>query len=389
MRILLLEPYYTGSHRAWAEGYARHSAHQITILSLPGRWWKWRMHGGAVTLARQSTEWREQIGRPPDLLLVTDMLDLTTFLALTREWSAGVPAALYMHENQLTYPLPDDPTTGPMRRQRGERDLHYAFINYASMLAAEAVFFNSQYHLDSWFAALPRLLKHFPDFNESASVEALRIKSAILPLGLELRKLEIPRRPPLAPPTPLRSGDYSRLSPPAPLILWNHRWEYDKDPTTFFRALYALADEGLDFQVAVCGESFRRAPAEFEQARERLAGRIIQWGRVDDFEEYARLLWKADIVVSTAQHDFFGAAMVEAIYCGCRPALPNRLAYPEHIPPEQWAHCLYQGFDGLLDLLRRAIARPSLDLQAAVARYDWEKMGPCYDATLEAVEHEA
>ena len=40
-----------------------------------------------------------------------------------------------MHENQLTYPLPDDPTTGPMRRQLGERDRHYAFINYASTVS--------------------------------------------------------------------------------------------------------------------------------------------------------------------------------------------------------------------------------------------------------------
>ncbi|NJN53368.1 MAG: DUF3524 domain-containing protein [Anaerolineae bacterium] len=26
---------------------------------------------------------------------------------------------LYMHENQLTYPLPEDNVTGPMRRQLG------------------------------------------------------------------------------------------------------------------------------------------------------------------------------------------------------------------------------------------------------------------------------
>ena len=73
MKILLVEPYHTGSHASWAEGYARYSQHQVDILSLPGRFWKWRMHGGAVTLARQFLESETQ----PDLILATDMLDLT------------------------------------------------------------------------------------------------------------------------------------------------------------------------------------------------------------------------------------------------------------------------------------------------------------------------
>ena len=374
MRILLLEPYFTGSHRAWAEGYAHHSRHQVSILSLPGRWWKWRMHGGAVTLARLATEWLSENGHP-DLLLTTDMLDLTSLLALTRPWSAGIPVALYMHENQLTYPLPGDPGTGPMRRQRGERDLHYAFINYASMLAADAVFFNSQYHQDAWFDALPGLLKHFPDFNEMESIRLIQAKSGVLSLGLDLRSLSRPGVEPAG------SQNESR----SPFILWNHRWEYDKDPKTFFRALITLAEEGIGFRAAVCGENFRRVPSEFDRARERLGDRIVVWGRVEPFEAYAKLLWAADIVVSTAVHDFFGAAVVEAIYCGCRPVLPNRLAYPEHIPQEQWPHCLYEDYDGLLKRLRQAIAHPGLSLQTAVARYDWGRMAAEYDDLMEAV----
>ena len=37
MKILLLEPYCGGSHRAWAEGYAAHSRNEVTLLSLPAR----------------------------------------------------------------------------------------------------------------------------------------------------------------------------------------------------------------------------------------------------------------------------------------------------------------------------------------------------------------
>ena len=51
LKILLIEPYYTGSHKKWANDYRRLSNHNVKILSLKGQFWKWRMHGGAVTLA--------------------------------------------------------------------------------------------------------------------------------------------------------------------------------------------------------------------------------------------------------------------------------------------------------------------------------------------------
>ena len=97
MNILLLEPYCTGSHRSWAEGYKKYSKHNITILSLPGRFWKWRMHGGAVTLAKEFLKLQKYF----DLILATDMLDLTTFLSLTRKQTSDIPTAVYFHENQL------------------------------------------------------------------------------------------------------------------------------------------------------------------------------------------------------------------------------------------------------------------------------------------------
>ena len=48
MKILLIEPYFTGSHKQWAEGYKSYSKHEVKILSMKGQFWKWRMHGGAT-----------------------------------------------------------------------------------------------------------------------------------------------------------------------------------------------------------------------------------------------------------------------------------------------------------------------------------------------------
>ncbi|MFZ5918812.1 MAG: tRNA-queuosine alpha-mannosyltransferase domain-containing protein [Chloroflexota bacterium] len=364
MRIVLLEPYYTGSHAAWVDGYVAASRHQVIPLTLKGQFWKWRMHGGAVTLARR---FREQ-GLQADLILATDMLDLTTFLALTRDRTSHLPAALYLHENQLTYPLP------PGER----RDVHYGFINYASALVADAVFFNSAFHLESFFDELPRLLKHFPDHNELATVHSLMHKSHVLPLGLDLARFDAHR------PT----GVSDDLAPP--LLLWNHRWEYDKNPAQFFEALFALQSEGLDFRVALLGEHFVRVPPEFEHVQARLGERIVRFGYAEDFSTYARWLWQADIVVSSAIHDFFGAAVIEALYCHCFPVLPHRLTYPALVPPAHHGRCLYRNADELVTLLRQAVTDIApvrqFSLRRQVARYDWSTMAGTYDAALETVQ---
>ncbi len=363
LHILLLAPYCGGSHRVWAEGYVAHSRHRITLFSLPARFWKWRMQGGAVTLAERACA----LDRRPDLILASDMLNLPAFLALTRDRFADVPAALYCHENQLTYPFPP-----------GEkRDLTYGMINWLSMLAADRTFFNSNYHLNDWFQALPNMLKHFPDHTHLHRIDDVRARSSVLPVGCDLRRMDaVPR------PTP---------SDRAPLILWNQRWEYDKNPQAFFRALYALDEAGLDFRVAVAGKSHRQSAPEFERARERLGDRVVHFGYADaDAEVYEGLLRRADVVVSTAIHEFFGVAVVEAIYAGCFPLLPDRLSYPELVPTSHHDACLYGSFEELLARLSWALTHPdeasslAERLRPTVAKFDWSEIAPLYDRELEA-----
>src|SRR5262249_21149745 len=245
-------------------GYQRYSRHEVEILSLPGQWWQWRMQGGAVTLARLFM----QSDLQPDLIIVSDMLDLATFLALTRRRTANTPTVVYFHENQLTYP--------PGPRQR--RDLRYGFINYASALVADAVFFNSDFHRDAFLDELPRLLKHYPDNNELQTVAQIEAKSQVLPLGLDLLRFDA------FGPKPSFSKQNSLA-----VILWNHRWEYDKNPVAFFNALYKLIDRGIEFKVIIAGENTRQKAEEFDEARQRLASRLIHFGYAEFFEDYAKL----------------------------------------------------------------------------------------------------
>ncbi|MGW8313875.1 MAG: tRNA-queuosine alpha-mannosyltransferase domain-containing protein [Desulfuromonadales bacterium] len=365
MKICLVEPFYSGSHAAWAEEFARYSRHDVELLILKGRHWKWRMHGGAVTLARQFMAG----SRNPDLLLVSDMLDLTTFLALTRTRTSSLPIALYCHENQLTYPWsPDDSDPG----QR--RDAHYAFINYTSALAADAVLFNSQYHLEALTKQLPAFLGSFPDHIEPENAALIKGKSVVLPLGMDLRRFDQYR--PEKPHCPADS----------PLILWNHRWEYDKNPEEFFQVLFQLQEEGLAFKVAILGESYRRIPPIFAEARRRLGERIVQFGYAENFADYARWLWRADLLPVHSVHDFFGASVIQAIYCNCLPLLPRRLAYPEHLPAAHHDCFFYADVKDLTSRLRLLLQSPIPDtgeLRTQVQRYDWQQLVGQYDDLFE------
>lgn len=364
MQILIIEPYFTGSHQAWAEGYQNYSAHDVKILSLGGQFWKWRMHGGAITLAHQFLKQRLD----PDLILATDMLDLTTFLALTRPKTLRKPVAIYFHENQLCYPWsPSD------RDVIQKRDRHYGFINYTSALAADAVFFNSAYQKECFLDELHKFLTHFPDHRGMENIERIAAKSETLHLGLDLHSFD--------------RYKLDREVRAKPTILWNHRWEYDKNPDEFFRALMILHERGLKFEVAILGENFSRKPTEFQSGREKLGAKVVQFGFVTEFAQYAEWLFSSDIIPVTSNQDFFGASAVAAIYCGCYPILPNRLAFPEIFPIELYPENFYHRFKELVEKLEWAIKNIEIirgkNYSDKVEKYSWRCMAPQYDSRLE------
>ncbi len=325
------------------------------------------MHGGAVTLAQRYTA----LATPPDLILASDMLDLSTFLALTRSQTATVPTALYFHENQLTYPWSPNDADVPLRR-----DSHYAFINFTGALVADQVLFNSHYHQDAFLTELPGFLAGFPDYALTDNVAEIAAKSLTLSVGLDLQQLD-------------RLKPESCAKSDKPIILWNHRWEYDKNPEEFFQILYRLADQGAQFHLVVLGESYRTSPKIFAEARERLAQHVIHWGFAESREAYIYWLWRADYLPVTSVHDFFGISVVEAIYCGCYPLLPKRMAYPEHLPPELRDIYCYQNNDDLLSRLKKLLGdsptAPSETLRKKVADYDWGNMIDDYDALFEGL----
>lgn len=182
--------------------------------------------------------------------------------------------------------------------------------------------------------------------------------------------------------------------PGPPLILWNHRWEHDKDPDVFFGALAALADRGLDFRVAVLGERYRRIPPAFQGGLDRLGDRILQFGYVPSRERYFEWLRRSDVVVSTARQENFGVAIVEAVRSGCLPLLPNRLSYPELIPSAHHSTCLYENQEELVERLSEAVTFPERftetrrRLRRSMSRFSWERRIGAFDRVLDELAFE-
>jgi len=360
MRIALVEPYFGGSHEAWAEGYRSFSEHEIALFTLDDRFWKWRMHGGHVTLAGEFLA-AVEVGGPFDVIVCSSMLNVPGFLGLTRNVVGSSRVVLFMHENQLGYPL----------SPRDRPDLTYPMINWTSMLAVDHVVFNSQYHQDQWFNDIPRFLRQFPDHSQLGLVDQVASKATVLPVGVDLRRFDT----------------IARTNGSAPRVVWNQRWEYDKGTEELAAALLALDRRGVEFGVVLAGQQSPTDPAELVDLKKALGDRIVHYGWADE-DEYVRLLRSADVVVSTAYHEFFGISIVEAIYAGAFPVLPNRLVYPERIPDHLHAHCLYDDFNDLVDKLTwatthdAAAAEMAVSLKPVMASADWSVVAPRYDGVF-------
>lgn len=303
------------------------------------------MRSAPLDFAKQTRELITTLGYP-DVLFCTDMLDLPVYLGLLGDSQFHrIPKVVYFHENQWTYPI------SPNKRV----DNHFGYTNLLSAIAADEVWFNSQFHLHDFIRGSRRFLKQMPDTRELHALDALETKARIIPPGFSpisdpQEQTPQGRRPnQIEDQSNKQTADHTFKKGPNPITIgWVSRWEYDKCPDEFVTLLRMLTATEISFQLILLGARPRHPVSELKEIKDTYASQIIHDGFAEDLTDYGRLLGKMDVVVSTANHEFFGIAICEAIWAGAIPIVPDKLSYQEHIP----ATCRYQTLNDAVDLIK-------------------------------------
>ncbi len=351
------------------DGWIENSRHDWTLLTLPDRFWKWRMRHSAINMAEQVAEMTSR-GYRWDAVFASDMLNVAEFRGIVSTEIRKLPSIVYFHENQLAYPA-----------QENTRDLHFAFTNLTTTIAADHVWFNSAYNRDSMIGLLKQTARNWPDYAPIRAIEQIRGKSSIQYPGIECQ-----------PPKPNRVSG-------APLhLIWAARWEHDKNPDDLLTALDELQSQGIDFRISLIGQVFRKVPDSVDKIRTRYESKIIYCGFLPDREAYWNALNSADVFISTAQHEFFGLSVAEAASIGLHVILPNRLSYPELLnvkdSPMRRAEHLYDGTPHDLALKIAKLAnkasqgnlRPCHDLaHHFTEKFGWETRARRMDDEIESI----
>lgn len=200
------------------------------------------------------------------------------------------------------------------------------------------------------------------------AVAALQERSAVLNVGVDVSWAAVGEQP-------------SRVEP---WILWPHRWDWDKRPDVFLRALRKLAEQTPDFRLVLAGADGAESSIRDEIVK-AFPDQVAAVGPFD-FGEYRRLVSRCDLVVSCAVHEFFGIGVVEALAADCVGVLPNRLSYPE-IVGAAGGHMLYQD-QGFGAALAEAVAAVHAGTQVSPigdevrAAFGWDTLAPLYDDKL-------
>jgi glycosyltransferase involved in cell wall biosynthesis len=355
-RVLVVEPYFGGSHRQFLEGLIRHVEADFVFLVLPARKWKMRMQLAAPWIIAELEKMPLE-ERRFDTLLASTFVDLGLLRALTTMlpgWDPRTRFCLYFHENQFAYPS----------QLKDPGFFQFTGINLNSALAADSLAFNSEFNRRSFLAGVTSLLKKAADMSFPDMGEKLRVKSRVIFPGITFDGVAA-------------SVEESREA----VIVWNHRWEADKNPEEFFCALRALRARKVPFKLLLLGQSFRFHPACFDRVEEEFAENLLHCGFVESREEYLRLLGRGTVVVSTAVHEFYGIAVIEAVRAGCVPLLPARLSYPELFPQKD----LYNKGELVERLLAHCRAPHRLSAATAAGltrRFSWQTVAADYEDWL-------
>lgn len=317
------------------------------------------MRHSAITLAQMAATLPNH---DFDLVWTSSMLNMAEFLGVAPRGLRDVPSVVYFHENQFAYPNQHDEP----------RDVHFAFTQWASAVAANEIWFNSRYNQSTFYDGLAALFQKMPDHRQTFAREPLEARSHCLTPGIESIFF-----------TQARPAGHGPLR-----LCWAARFEHDKGPDLLLEALRRLKARDRAFRLVVMGEQFGTMPPALASIRSEFAAELDQFGFAPSRSDYAMWLAASDVFISTAQHEFFGLSVLEAAAAGCNLMLPRRLSYPELFGEDGavtfYANTAHDLAESLLDVTGRPRAAVAQGVELA-RRFEWPRRAAALDAAIERV----
>lgn len=165
---------------------------------------------------------------------------------------------------------------------------------FVCSLAADIVLFNSKFNQDSFLENINAFINIQPDFKIKHLRERIESKCQVLYFPINFHNISNERT--------FRS-DLHELH-----LVWPHRWEHDKNPQLLANVLIELNQRQIPFTISIVGEEFEVRPICFDEIKEKLAPKIRHFGFLSRYD-YIKCLTEADVVISTADHEFYGVSM--------------------------------------------------------------------------------
>lgn len=340
MPLIFLEPYDGGSHKYFInqmESLLSQSFPNLKIirLGLSPRHWRLRLQTSHLQLAELCL--REISLEEVPIFFANSLMDVAAFRSLLPPQWRNASIVTYFHENQMSYPLKKNQS---IENERNHQRHIYPAFHLNQILASDLCLFNSNFCLRDTFSKIEDFLNTRAEFFSQSALKKKEIDSKVIGIPLDVpKKREFP-------------GFFQRPK----RILWNHRWEHDKNPNEFLKICEGLLKENHEYGINLLGENREKENPIIERFLNLFSPQIPHHGHLAKREDYWAKVSECRLLLVTSFHDFFGISVREAICAGVIPLLPNRMVYPELIPKSLHEKLLYPENIGRGELQRRAIA---------------------------------
>ena len=166
--------------------------------------------------------------------------------------------------------------------------------------------------MERWMKRMPK--PHIPDL-----ADRIGAKSEVMHLGLDFTGWD-----------ELKPVVTTDTSVSTPVILWNHRWSWDKGADAFVQFVGDVLDAELPASFVIFGEGLSGDPTDGMPCRTSWAAGVAV-GMCLFQDEYVRWLWRSDVAPVHPNKNFW--PLVEAMRCEVIPWLRTSSRDTPNITP--------------------------------------------------------